>query len=133
MLSRNYKQLSEKKKDMIYNALGDEASKYSFRLSIVILQNRPCPHSRYNSKMMHFYTCYFSYDWQRGTCYIKSNGKNNELRNKSWKPECVGSFNMDQRILVFYPEPEARDKFNNICQSMLKLKTHSGFHDLFRF
>jgi hypothetical protein len=29
------------------------------------------------------------------------------LRNKSWKPECVGSFNMDWRILVFYPEPEA--------------------------
>ena len=23
---------------------------------------------------------------------------------------CVGSFNMDWRILVFYPEPEARDK-----------------------
>ena len=32
-----------------------------------------------------------------------------ELRNKSWKPECVGSFNMDWRILVFYPEPGARD------------------------
>ena len=32
------------------------------------------------------------------------------LRNKSLKPECVGSFNMDWRILVFYPEPEARDK-----------------------
>jgi hypothetical protein len=32
------------------------------------------------------------------------------LRNKSRKPECVGSFNMDWRILVFYPEPEARDK-----------------------
>ena len=32
------------------------------------------------------------------------------LRNKSWKPECVGSFNMDWRILVFYPEPEAGDK-----------------------
>ena len=32
------------------------------------------------------------------------------LRNKSWKPEWVGSFNMDWRILVFYPEPEARDK-----------------------
>jgi hypothetical protein len=32
------------------------------------------------------------------------------LRNKSWKPECVGSFNMDRWILVFYPEPEARDK-----------------------
>jgi hypothetical protein len=30
------------------------------------------------------------------------------LRNKSWKPECVGSFNMGWRILVFYPEPEAR-------------------------
>jgi hypothetical protein len=25
-------------------------------------------------------------------------------------PECVGSFNMDWQILVFYPEPEARDK-----------------------
>jgi hypothetical protein len=32
-----------------------------------------------------------------------------ELRNKSWKPECVLSFNMDWQILVFYPEPEARD------------------------
>jgi hypothetical protein len=32
------------------------------------------------------------------------------LRNKSWKPECVGIFNMDWQILVFYPEPEARDK-----------------------
>jgi hypothetical protein len=32
------------------------------------------------------------------------------LRNKSWKPECVGSFNMDWRILVFYPEPKAMDK-----------------------
>ena len=32
------------------------------------------------------------------------------LRNKSWKPDCVGSFSMDWRILVFYPEPEARDK-----------------------
>ena len=31
------------------------------------------------------------------------------LRNKSWKPECVGSFNMDWQILVFYPEPEASD------------------------
>jgi hypothetical protein len=31
------------------------------------------------------------------------------LRNKSWKPECVGSFNMGWRILVFYPEPGARD------------------------
>jgi hypothetical protein len=28
------------------------------------------------------------------------------LKNKSWKPECVGSFNMDWRILLFYPEPE---------------------------
>ena len=48
------------------------------------------------------------------------------LRNKTFKPECVGSFNMDWRILVFYPEPKARDKFTNIHQSMLKLKTHSG-------
>ena len=44
------------------------------------------------------------------------------LRNKSWKPECVLSFNMNWRI-----------KFTNIRQSMLKLKTHYGFHDLFRF
>jgi hypothetical protein len=33
-----------------------------------------------------------------------------ELRNKSWKPVCVLSFNMGWRILVFYPEPETRDK-----------------------
>jgi hypothetical protein len=33
-----------------------------------------------------------------------------QLRNKSWKPECVASFNMDWRILVFYPEPEMWDK-----------------------
>jgi hypothetical protein len=32
-----------------------------------------------------------------------------ELRNKSCKPECVLSFNMGWLILVFYPEPEARD------------------------
>ena len=31
-------------------------------------------------------------------------------RNKSWKPECVESFNMDWRILVFYSEPEVGDK-----------------------
>jgi hypothetical protein len=35
-----------------------------------------------------------------------------DLRNKSWKSEFVGSFNMDWRILVCYPEPEARDKIN---------------------
>ena len=55
---------------------------------------------------------------------------------------------MDWRILVFYLEPEARIciviyytnpcqkrgiKFTNIRQSMLKLKTQFGFHDLFRF
>ena len=39
---------------------------------------------------------------------------------------------MDWRILVFYPEPEARDKIDQY-PPMLKLKTHSGFHDLFRF
>ena len=31
------------------------------------------------------------------------------LRNKSWNPEYVGSFNMDWMILVLYPEPEARE------------------------
>ena len=34
------------------------------------------------------------------------------LRDKSWKPECVGSFNMEWRILVFYPELEAREKIS---------------------
>ena len=32
-----------------------------------------------------------------------------ELRNKSWKTECVLSFNMGWRISVFYLESEARD------------------------
>ena len=32
------------------------------------------------------------------------------LRNKSWKPECVLSFNMGWWMLVFHPQPEARDK-----------------------
>ena len=40
---------------------------------------------------------------------------------------------MDWRILVFYSEPEARDTFTYIRQSMLKLKRHSGFHDLYQF
>jgi hypothetical protein len=43
------------------------------------------------------------------------------LRNKSWKPESVLSFNMGWRILV------------NFIPRFQKLKTHSGFHDLFRF
>ena len=34
------------------------------------------------------------------------------LRNKSWKSECVLSFNMGCRILVFYPKPEASDKID---------------------
>ena len=46
------------------------------------------------------------------------------LRNKSWKPECALSFNMDWQILVFYPEPEARDNIYYYPP------TH---HDLFRF
>ena len=41
-------------------------------------------------------------------------------RNNSWKSECVLRFKMGRRILV-----------NFIRQPMLKLKTHSGFHDLF--
>jgi hypothetical protein len=41
-------------------------------------------------------------------------------RNNSWKPECVLSFNMGWRILT-----------NFTHHPMLKLKTHSGFHNLF--
>ena len=40
----------------------------------------------------------------------KATAKSFFLRNKSWKPECVESFNMNWQILVFYPEPETRDK-----------------------
>jgi hypothetical protein len=48
---------------------------------------------------------------------IKSNNFIRYLRNKSWKPECVLSFNMGCRILVFYPEPEAfaDNVTNNLC------------------
>jgi len=42
----------------------------------------------------------------------KLNDHGIQLRNNSCKPECVGSFNMDWRILVLYPEPEARDKID---------------------
>jgi hypothetical protein len=41
--------------------------------------------------------------------YLKISIKYCYLRNKSWKPEFVLSFNMGWRILVCYPEPEARD------------------------
>jgi hypothetical protein len=44
------------------------------------------------------------------TLWPKVLTEENYLRNKSWKPDCVWSFNMDWWILVFYPEPEARDK-----------------------
>ena len=37
------------------------------------------------------------------------------LRNKSWKPECVVSFNMGWRILVFYHELLLRVTINNNC------------------
>ena len=46
--------------------------------------------------------------------------KTYQNRNKSWKPECVLNFNMGWRMLV-----------NFIRQPMSKLKTHTGFHDLF--
>ena len=52
--------------------------------------------------------------------YYRSCTLRHQNRNKSWKPECVLSFKMGWRILV---------KF--IRQLMLRLKTHSGFHDLF--
>ena len=48
------------------------------------------------------------------------------LRNKSWKPECVLSFNMGWRILVnCIPRQDP--------PTHVKLKTHSDFHELFRF
>ena len=47
------------------------------------------------------------------------------LRNKSWKPECVLSFNMGWRILIFYPELEARDKI--YWYPPTNVKTHYTF------
>jgi hypothetical protein len=43
-------------------------------------------------------------------------------RNKSWKPERVGSFNMGWRILVYYPEPEARDKIYKYPPTHVKIQ-----------
>jgi hypothetical protein len=43
------------------------------------------------------------------------------LRNKSWKPECVGSFNMGWRILVFYPDPESTKRKK---EAMLELQLY---------
>jgi hypothetical protein len=53
----------------------------------------------------------FAYNYKTDGCPShRGGGGVGCLRNKSWKPECVGSFNMDWRRLVFYSEPEARDK-----------------------
>ena len=54
--------------------------------------------------------------------------------DKSCKPECALSFNMSWQILVnFIHQPMLKLKTHstNIRPSMLKLKAHSGFHDLF--
>jgi hypothetical protein len=62
---------------------------------------------------------------RKGPEYDYDNGRSSKtfyLRNKSWKPECVLSFNMGWRI-----------QFTYIRQPMLKLKAHSGFNELFRF
>ena len=40
---------------------------------------------------------------------------------------------MDWRILVFYPEPEARDKIYYYSPIHVKTQIHYGFHDLFLF
>jgi hypothetical protein len=41
------------------------------------------------------------------------------------KPECVLSFNMGWRILVFYPEPEARETI--FLHSPTYVKTQNTF------
>jgi hypothetical protein len=75
-------------------------------LSLVVLVKKFlcftfCEHTDINK------ACYY-FDWNKNwyqfliICFY--------LRNKSWKPECVLSFNMDLWKIVFYPEPEARDK-----------------------
>jgi hypothetical protein len=42
-------------------------------------------------------------------------------KKQAWKPECVGSFNMDRRILIFYPSQKRGIKFT-ICRPLLKLQ-----------
>jgi hypothetical protein len=51
-------------------------------------------------------------DFSIGSINCNPNNGDRGRRDKSWKPECVGSFNMDWRILVIYPEPEAREKIS---------------------
>jgi hypothetical protein len=59
--------------------------------------------------------------------YVPSHGTVNiiQLRNKSWKSECVFSFNMGWWILMIYPEPEARDNIYHYPSS--HVKTQSTF------
>jgi hypothetical protein len=62
------------------------------------------------------------------------------LRNKSWKPECVLSFNMGWRILVFYPERESQSYWwsirkNNIVFACFNCTSHNinfGHFDYFQ-
>ena len=54
------------------------------------------------------------------------------LRNKSWKPECVGSFNINWRILVFYPEPEAiRSDKKTLFEFGFCVTINPSSHELF--
>jgi hypothetical protein len=52
---------------------------------------------------------------------------NHGNQNVFWVLRWVGGY------LYFIPSQRRGIKFTNIRQPMLKLKTHSGFHELFRF
>ena len=81
----------------------------SYQTLLIYISDSKLTFCSYSRCLMITYTCFAII---RDIC----------LRNKSWNPECVLNFNKDWR-----------NKFTNIHQPMLKLKSHSGFHDLVRF
>jgi hypothetical protein len=79
-------------------------AKIKIKLTVCTINNKSNGHLVYETFQIH--------NCQKRKDKVTNNDLQNihiKLRNKSWKPECVGNFNMDWRILVFYPEPETRD------------------------
>ena len=72
-----------------------------------------------------WFLSWFIWHW-----YLHSPVRVGQLRNKSWKRECILSLNMGWQILAIMCF-EFQHGLADI--SILSLKTHSGFHNLFRF
>ena len=98
-----------------------------YRLGIISLEQAPVHVDELTSARIWQYKLYTTYSANVNInnrlsikVYYRIYTFRQQNRNNSWKPECVLSFNMGWWILV-----------NCIRQPTLKLKTHSGFHDLF--